>query len=69
MHGWISGKEYDRDLSSLQKKFLCLFNSGSQGLFQRKKKLVGEVTACKSENYLRIPEYTKDNVVLTSLQT
>ena len=51
------------------KRNSCAFSIQAHGLFQRKKKMVGEVTACKSENYLSIPEYTKDSVVLTSLQT
>lgn len=69
MDGQIAGKEYNRDLIFPLKEVLVPFQSKLIGAFPKEDiKRYGEVTSCKSENYLRIPEYTKDNVVLTSLQ-
>lgn len=47
---------------------LVSFLSKLIGAFPKGLERCGEVISCKSENYLRIAEDTKDNVVLTSLQ-
>ena len=65
MHGWIAEKEYDMEIYFPFKRNACAFSIQAHSGFSREgKKMDSEVTACKSENYLRIPEYIKGSVVL-----
>lgn len=50
------------------KEMLMPFQSKLIGLFQRREKRNSEVTSCKSKNCPRMPEYSQDNIILTSLQ-